>query len=101
EFHALAEQLGRVISRARTIGLMARSAAAQALWETQYPHLTRACPGLLGKATSRAEAQVVRLSILYALLDGTNMIDVPHLRAAIAVWPRCFDSARLRFGDVL
>jgi hypothetical protein len=54
--------------------------------------------GLWDAATSRAEAQVLRLSMVYALLDGTGTIDVPHLRAALAAWNYCDESARLIFN---
>jgi hypothetical protein len=37
-------------------------------------------------ATGRAEAQVLRLSMIYALLDNTATIAEVHLRAALALW---------------
>jgi hypothetical protein len=51
-----------------------------------------------GAATSRAEAQVLRLSAIYAALDSTPVIALPHLQAALAVWDYCYDSAALVFG---
>jgi hypothetical protein len=39
--------------------------------------------------------------MLYALLDCSNEIRVPHLAAAIAVWDYCYSSAELIFSDVL
>ena len=51
-----------------------------------------------GAATSRAEAQVLRLSAIYAALDSTPVITLPHLQAALAVWDYCYDSAALLFG---
>jgi hypothetical protein len=59
--------------------------AAQ-LWEQVYGDLSEGQPGMLGSMTSRAEAHVVRLSLMYALLDCSEQIQVEHLRAAIAVW---------------
>jgi hypothetical protein len=50
-----------------------------------------------GAATSRAEAQVLRLSAIYAALDRTPLIDACHLEAALAVWDYCRASARLLF----
>jgi hypothetical protein len=49
----------------------------------------------------RAEAQVVRLSLIYALLDCSSVICADHLRAALAVWKYCEDSARYIFGDTI
>jgi hypothetical protein len=63
--------------------------------------VTADVPGLLGAVTSRAEAQVVRLSMIYALLDGSAVIKKAHLRAALAVWHYCNDSARCIFGSSL
>lgn len=51
--------------------------------------------------TGRAEAQVLRLSLLYALLDGVGVIRAEHLLAALAVWEYAEASARYIFGDAL
>src|SRR5262249_3650686 len=58
-------------------------------------------PGLLGAMTARAEAQVLRLSCLYALLEKTSRVDVVHLNAAEALWRYCDASARYIFGTLL
>jgi hypothetical protein len=57
--------------------------------------------GMLGAITSRAEAQVLRLSLLYAALDESLTIRGEHLLAALAVWKYCEDSAKYIFGDAL
>jgi len=49
----------------------------------------------------RAEAQVVRLSCIYALLDCSPVVQVNHLKAALAVWDYCESSVRFVFGDML
>src|SRR5262249_8972510 len=49
----------------------------------------------------RAEAQVIRLAMLYALLDQTHTIQPEHLRAALAFWRYCEASARYIFGEAL
>jgi hypothetical protein len=49
-------------------------------------------------ATGRAEAQVLRLSALYAALDRSNFIRLPHLHAALTVWDFCSYSAASLFG---
>lgn len=59
----------------------------------------RASPGLFGAITTRAEAQVLRLSVLYAALDGDSAIRLPHLMAALAVWEYAEESVRYIFGD--
>jgi hypothetical protein len=54
---------------------------------------------VLGAICGRAETQVVRLALLYTLLDGKDEIEPVHLRAALAVWKYCEDSARYIFSD--
>jgi hypothetical protein len=78
--------------------LFRRDAAARDLWRDRYPALSQLRPGLRGAATSRAEAQVLRLSAIYAALDSTSVIGLPHLQAALAVWDYCYSSASLLLG---
>jgi hypothetical protein len=73
------------------------STAGGTLWDASYPSLVAEKHGLWDATTSRGEAQTLRLAMLYALLDGTETIDVPHVRAALAVWRYCDDSARIIF----
>ena len=63
-----------------------------------YPHLTRDRYGLAGILCSRAEAQVLRLSLIYALLDGDMAIRRPHLDAALALWDYAERSTSYIFG---
>jgi uncharacterized protein DUF3987 len=76
-------------------------AEAHALWENIYADLSADQPGLFGAITGRAEAQTLRLALLYALLDGSEQIKLVHLKAASALWKYCEDSARYIFGDSL
>jgi hypothetical protein len=99
QMEGLAERLLAVVKWARTCGLLKRDEQARKLWAAVYPKLSEGLPGLLGAATSRAEAQVLRLSAIYAVLDMSAIIRVEHLRAALAVWDYCFESARFIFGD--
>jgi hypothetical protein len=57
--------------------------------------------GLFGAITGRAEAQVLRLSLIYALLDCHNAIRPEHLLAALAVWDYCEASCRFIFGNAV
>ena len=54
---------------------------------------------MLGAILGRAEAQVLRLALIYALLDGSAFIDEPHMLAALACWDYAEASARFVFGD--
>jgi Protein of unknown function (DUF3987) len=81
--------------------LLERTPAAAADWAEIYPSLTTEVPGLTGAMLARNVAQVLRLSVVYAVLDCADAIDVPHLQAAVAVWEYCQASTKLIFGDRL
>jgi hypothetical protein len=51
--------------------------------------------------TSRAEAHVLRLSMIYALADESATIRRPHLEAAIALWDYSARSCAFIFGETL
>ncbi|MGH8603344.1 MAG: DNA-primase RepB domain-containing protein, partial [Gammaproteobacteria bacterium] len=69
--------------------------AAAGKWGAIYESLTEDRAGVLGAVTSRSEAQVLRLALLYSALDPhASMIEVQHLKAAVAVWQFCDESAR-------
>ena len=78
-----------------------RDGDARTLWFENYPQLSEGLPGLLGAATARGEAQVLRLSAIYAALDCSPIIRLEHLEAAFAVWEYCLASARCIFGGEL
>ena len=80
---------------------MSRDKEARTLWHDRYEHLVTGKPGLLGAVTSRATAHVLRLSIIYALLDKSLVIKKPHLEAALELWRYAADSAAFVFADNL
>ena len=82
-------------------GEIRRTDAFWKLWEEHYPQLCADRPGLLGAILGRAEAQVLRLALIYALLDRQVFMDACHLRAALACWKYAEASARFIFGDAL
>src|SRR5262245_12374199 len=87
------------VSAAQKLTRITMTPAARALWSAIYPKLTADVPGLLGAATARGDAQTLRLSMVYALLDKAPQIDVAHIKAALALWNYCEASARYIFGD--
>lgn len=89
------------IKFAKGVGRMVRDDDTTRLWAEQYAELSEGRPGMLGAITSRAEAQVTRLSLVYALLDKSDVVHPEHLRAAMEVWRYCENSARYIFGDTL
>ena len=97
----LIRRLAEAVSFGRSTGEIRRDDDANALWAEIYDDLSEGKPGLLGAVTSRAEAQVMRLACIYALLDCSRTIRREHLEAALALWRYCEDSARFIFGDSL
>lgn len=98
DLSVLGARLNYAIASARNVGPMRRTPAASKLWAEAYPRLTADRPGLYGAVTGRAEAQTLRLSMMYALLDASASIDAHHLLAALALWEYADASARLIFG---
>lgn len=76
---------------------MVRSEKADEYWSDIYEELVCRPDGVWGEVTRRAAAQVVRLSMIYALLDGKDEIDLKHMMAAKALWDYCDQSARWAF----
>jgi DNA replicative helicase MCM subunit Mcm2 (Cdc46/Mcm family) len=101
DFASIISQLNEAIIFARTAGEIRRDDDARTFWRSIYASLSEGKPGLFGSVTSRAEAQVVRLSLLYAVLDCSPEIRLEHLQAALAVWEYCESSAKSIFGDAV
>lgn len=97
----IVHDLREAIAFGKAAGELKRDTAARAAWHDVYEHLSARKAGLIGAILSRAEAQVTRLSLLYALLDKSPIIRVEHLRAALALWEYCENSVRHIFGDAL
>ncbi len=72
---------------------------AKPLWCEAYEQLTEDRPGMFGAVTARAEAQTLRLAMLYALADSSEEIRRTHVESALAVWEYAEESALYIFGD--
>jgi hypothetical protein len=97
----LIEEIGAVVTAARSIRLMRRDPEAEEIWGALYPDLSRERDGLVGALLARAEAQVLRASVLYALLDRSRAIRAEHLMAALALWNYAEASVLHLFGSRL
>jgi hypothetical protein len=96
---AVETELAAVLAFARTAGRIDRDPGSAALWRELYPVLSGDRHGLAGCLTGRAEAHVLRLGLIYALLDQSQLVRVEHLTAAVAVWEYAEQSAVCIFGD--
>jgi hypothetical protein len=101
---ALDDLTGKVkaaLGKAQQVGILRRSEEARELWHKTYDGFGDGETGLAGALTARPEAQTLRLSVCYALLDGSPVIGPEHIRAALAVWEYCEASAHYVFGSAL
>lgn len=99
QLNPLVEKLNNAAAYARITKEIKRDDRARSKWIESYPKLSDGHTGLFGSVTSRAEAQVMRIACLYALLDCAEVIRLEHLEAALALWTYCEDSARYIFGN--
>jgi hypothetical protein len=97
----LINELRDVVEFSRECGQVRRDADATALWAGVYSKLTEPSPGLLGAIIARGAPHVLRLSVLYAVLDRSHQVRPEHLKAALAIWDYALASAKWIFGDRL
>jgi hypothetical protein len=94
----LTRRLSEALEFAERIGEISWGSGDE-LWVEVYDDLSEGRSGLFGAATSRAEAQTLRLAATYAVMDLSTTIERPHLEAALALWRYAEASARYIFGD--
>ena len=99
DYTRLVQPLHEALVWARSMGRLERDSETGEYWAAIYPELSEGKPGLFGAVTARAEAQVLRLSLLYAAIDGADAIRLAHLKAALAIWDFAEASAQYIFGD--
>ena len=73
--------------------------AAKPAWKTFYESLDPPKSGIVADLIARADAQVMRLCMLYAVLDKSSLITEEHLKAAIAFWNYAAAAAKWIFGQ--
>jgi hypothetical protein len=101
----LDRELALAIAAARDAGPLQFTDHGRILWHQAYARLAESLPGLAGQLTARAEAHVIRLALIYALLDRATAIGPTHLHAALALHHYAIRSAAWalepRTGDPL
>jgi hypothetical protein len=97
---AVIESLKDAVTFARSnVQMIGRDESASRRWCEVYERLSEERWGMHGAVTSRAEAQVVRLAAIYAVLDQSTTVRIEHLNAALEVWRYCDESARVIFAS--
>lgn len=95
---ALAERLADAVRRASCEGEIKLSIDARAYWAVKYHEVSNDESGVLGSVTARAEAHVMRLSLLFCLLDCCLEIERKHIEAACALVEFCNKSVQYIFS---
>ena len=95
----LVQWLSEALEFGKGAGEIVWGESATDAWCEVYGCLSEGKPGLFGAVVGRAEAQVVRLAALYAVMDESYSIEQEHLEAALALWEYAEASARYIFGD--
>jgi len=98
ELAPIIRDVGAALAYGRELGEMRRNEEAREVWRAVYEDLSDGKPGLLGAMIARAEAQVMRLACIYALLDRWPTIGKEHLLAALGLWEYVEASAQYIFG---
>jgi hypothetical protein len=96
----LPARLAAHLAAAAGRGRMRFSDPARAAWWDAYRRLAEPADGVVGGLLARAEAHLLRLALLYALVDGSATIGLSHLDAALALWDYAAASVAWIFGDL-
>jgi hypothetical protein len=97
----LCERARDAVTFARTVQAVAWAPDATQRWEAVYRRISEGGTDLFGAITGRAEAQIMRLALVYVVLDKSAEIRLAHLEAALELWRYCSDSAAFIFGASL
>jgi len=99
---ALGRRTAEAVKVARTRNEIMIADEAKPLWTTIYTTVEGTPPtnGLIDHLTARAAPQMLRLAMLYALLDGAAKITALHIDAAHALWRFCEASAGYIFSNL-
>jgi hypothetical protein len=95
----IVNQLRAAADFARRVGEVTYDQPGRELWADIYAQLADDRPGIAGSLLARSEAHVMRLAMIYALLDGSRSIRCDHIIAASALWEYAERSVLYVFGN--
>lgn len=98
-----ADRLFTALGDAQHVGVVDFDAETEAWYVNElYKKLsTPHTVGVCGELSARAAPMVRRLAMIYALLDGCNVVKMPHLKAALAVWDYSMETVVYLWGDAV
>ena len=92
-------RIWKLVAQAQALREVGMTPGAKDTWRNVYRELSQEVPGIVGAVVNRAEAQTLRLALIYALFDGKSVIDTPHIISALALWRYAHESAVFLFGE--
>jgi hypothetical protein len=100
KFKKLAGQIRKALEEAKRLPLLEWDPkdGVRDRWQVIYGRLMNVGDGPVAAATDRAEAQILRIAFLFAVLDQSPTIKLPHLEAGLACWEFASQSASKLFG---
>lgn len=102
DFAPITNHLHKAVEFAKTVSQMRMDEQSIELWASSYEHLVGEGKrtGLFAEVTARATGHVIRLAMIYSLLNLSNVIRVHHLQAALECWRYAEDSTKYTFGNM-
>lgn len=101
DFAPIVSHLTKALEFAKSTQQMYMDENSIELWRDNYENLVgeHKRSGLLAEVTARATGHVVRMAMIYSLLDFSKIIRPVHLEAALECWRYAEDSAKYVFGN--
>ncbi len=95
------KRIAAKLREGRPVRRMHRTEKARELWHAEYHarHKDDLPDGAVASLRGRWHAHSTRLSVAYALLDGSSTVDVAHVRAGLAAWDYAEASIKNIFND--
>jgi len=94
-----ADRLREAVERAKAVREpLGVAEEAAAFWDGEYRRLEAERPGNYGKATARLSVHALKVAMLYAALECSPSIRLPHLRAALSLIGHADRTALELFG---
>jgi hypothetical protein len=88
DYWRIAEDFGpelRAVLAAATDKPLTLDSAAAELWSSEYRRLEAEREGDYGKAVARLSVHALKVALIYAVVDGSTVIGLLHLKAALAL----------------
>ncbi|GAA0509679.1 hypothetical protein [Saccharopolyspora thermophila] len=97
----IADQLADRIRKLSRLAEVPFTPAAREAWVPIYEDLSRPRPdGPVAALLARSRPMVLRIALVYALIDGSTAVDAEHLHAARALWAYAEASIHWLYGQL-